>query len=154
MLTSLMGATLLFSIVFGITGTVRFLKSLPMLNTVKTDGLLIDARQTDINLHSIENFSTPVDYLYYTYEYKGVTHGGNIISLIPTAKSRTKFKELIEIFQNQKQATHIDVYIRKNDPRQSFLLGPQDVSNIQGILGLIGFAATGILYLINKGVIA
>lgn len=152
MLNSLMAATFLFSIVFGTIGIIRFLKSMPMLNTEKVQGFLMDARRSDISIHSIENLPSAVDYLYYTYTYKGIKHGGNIISLVPTAASRNMFNQLLEAYKNQEEPTPIDVYVNLNDSRKSFLLSPQEVSNFHGILGMMGLAATGILYLINKGI--
>tara|TARA_B100001245_G_C22894267_1_gene431346 strand:+ start:1938 stop:2387 length:450 start_codon:yes stop_codon:yes gene_type:complete len=142
LLSALFYISIFIATYFLTIGFYEYVKSLPMLNTYKSKGVLKDARITRHNVLG-EEFSSDKYYIYFSYEVDGVRHGSSTIGPINNAASRNKMREVVESY-SKKGEHEVDVYINKNDARTCYLMGEGDVTTSKIILGSIA-AALGII---------
>ncbi len=135
MLSALSGICIAVSAFLFVTGIMRFIQCIPMLNTYKKRGVLRDARVTKDNVLG-EEFSSPRTYIYFTYEVDGIAHGSTKVSEINDSSSRNLIREVSEKFTKNNQF-EIDVFVNKKDARKAYLLGEGNIKMTRLLLGLL-----------------
>jgi hypothetical protein len=148
MLYKLFFFTLAFSsVIYLILGVIKLIKTFPMMDTRTVTGRLIDARITKQNIMSHEEFRVNNEYLYYTYEVNGITHGGSMVSSINDYVRRQKLKSLSERYGKEGEF-EIPIYVSNLDSRKSYLISSEEVKNPQILVAFISLFMAIVVFFI------
>lgn len=147
LISALFYMAIFVAVYFLVAGFYEYIRSLPMLNTYKSKGLLKDARITRQNVLG-EEFSSDRHYIYYSYEVDGVCHGSSAISPLNNAAQRNMMREMADNY-SKKGEHEIDVYINKYDARTCYLMGEDAVTTTKIVLGSIAAVLGIILHVVG-----